>query len=172
MRYWVISDTHFGHKNIEEWCGRPNGYENMLLQNLAMLVQADDVLIHLGDVAFQEEKGFVKMLRRSVDGKMILVKGNHDRRSNGWYQRYGFDMVCDTLTLKRQGENVLFSHKPQDICQGFSLNVHGHFHNVEKSEWESDLVNVLTKRHLLIKCEHDYKPYLLDGLIKRHRKGL
>jgi len=56
MRYWLITDTHFGHENIKKYCNRPDGFEDLILENLNPTedegVCPGDVLIHLGDVCF------------------------------------------------------------------------------------------------------------------------
>ena len=60
---WITSDTHWSHKNIIEYCGRPfvdaSGnpdvelMDKTLLRNWRETVKGDDTIIHLGDVCFK-----------------------------------------------------------------------------------------------------------------------
>ena len=164
MNYWIITDTHFGHPNMEKYLGRPHGYEQKILKNLNV-VKEEDVLIHLGDVAFNESAYWNVQLRNAVKGKMILTLGNHDKHSLTWYYARGWDFICKSSTLKIFGYNILFSHKPMD--GDFDLNIFGHFHNNPRERWEESLVTLLTPKHKLMTLEHEYRPWNLKALIKK-----
>ena len=67
---WIISDTHFGDKDLRAGVpGRPSDEELVKLINAR--VGRKDVLIHLGDVGNTE---FIRQLR----GYKVLIMGNHD----------------------------------------------------------------------------------------------
>lgn len=165
MNYWVITDTHFGHANCLEWCSRPKDFEERILSSIEALVKDGDILIHLGDVAFYNEEKWHRKLRCVTGSYNWLVRGNHDKRSDVWYLKKGWDFVGESILLRRYGKDILLSHKPQPEC-GFDVNIHGHFHNCEYKRREEELLDILTERHLLIKCEHDYKPYRLRKLVE------
>ena len=95
MTYWVISDTHFGHEACKEWCGRPDDFEDKIFNYMASFIEPEDILIHLGDVAFYNEKQWHRWLRSEVHGKHWLVKGNHDKRSDIWYLNNGWEYVSN-----------------------------------------------------------------------------
>ena len=81
MRY-VTSDTHYGHENIIRFCGRPYAdahHMNVgLVNRAAAVVEPDDELWHLGDVALGYLNSSLTNLAR-VPGQVTLVAGNHDR---------------------------------------------------------------------------------------------
>lgn len=116
---WITSDTHFNHDVLVHENLRPPDNKKLILSEWKRLIAKQDTLIHLGDVIFyqyQELKGILD----SVPCRKILTRGNHDKKTNGWYQRNGFDFVCDGMRL---GE-YYFTHKPED----YLVNVHGHLH--------------------------------------------
>ena len=42
MNVYIISDTHFNHKEkMVKWCGRPENYEELLTKNLRQLTEKD-----------------------------------------------------------------------------------------------------------------------------------
>ena len=51
MKFFVIGDTHFLHENIIKYCNRPTDFNKLIIKNWNKVVKAEDVVIHLGDVA-------------------------------------------------------------------------------------------------------------------------
>jgi len=167
VKTWLITDTHFGHKNVITWCNRPANFVEKVERGLDVIAP-DDVLIHLGDVFWKDPENYCKIFDRKF--KKILVKGNHDKQTNTWFYRRGWDFVCDSFRMKAHGFDIQFSHKPMKLEA--DLNIHGHFHNAPKERWEPELIELLTDRHILI-CLEDrkYKPVLLDSLLMKEIKG-
>ena len=128
MKYWITTDTHFGHKNIIEYCGRPIGFEELIIENLKKVVAYDDVIIHLGDVAFRDHNSWVRRFCESIPGKKILCIGNHDRNSTSWYIDKGFCIACHELIIPIYGEKISFTHR-ESTSNNYTLNIHGHGHN-------------------------------------------
>jgi len=42
---WIISDTHFGHRNIVEYQDRPENHDEIMIRRWAASVGEDDVLM-------------------------------------------------------------------------------------------------------------------------------
>ena len=61
MARFLISDHHFGHANIIEYCDRPfssvGEMDTTLLNRHYETVDADDLLVHLGDVPMDMSTG-------------------------------------------------------------------------------------------------------------------
>jgi len=131
---WLITDTHFNHNAMIPYCGRPENYTELILENWSKVVQEGDVTIHLGDVIFSKSGTLLQLLSR-VKGTKILVRGNHDKEKDNWYMTHGFDFTCDELVKK----DVLFSHIPKPKRDGIRLNVHGHFHNTDHRSVEPEI---------------------------------
>lgn len=120
---WFSADTHFGHKNIIQYCDRPyDSVEEMdrdLIANWNDLVRAEDEVYFLGDFSLDFRR--VKQVVPLLNGKIHLVAGNHDlchssnNNARAYALRYiqaGFCDVTETTTLEIAGEEVLCCHMP------------------------------------------------------------
>jgi calcineurin-like phosphoesterase family protein len=113
---------------IQKHCRRPSDVDLILITNWKRLVLPEDLVIHLGDVAW----GFLAKDKVLLDwmsdlpGTKFLIKGNHDSHGNEHYLRNGFSSVCNGMVMS----SVFLSHRAQKIIpDGCYLNVHGHSHN-------------------------------------------
>ena len=48
---WLISDTHFFHKNIGLFCPRPDAWQDLIVENWNRFIQPGEIIFHLGDLA-------------------------------------------------------------------------------------------------------------------------
>ena len=150
-KVWIISDTHYGHKNIcrgvTAW-RLPDGsiplsqtrdfktIEQMnesIVNNINSVVGQDDVLIHLGDWSFG---GFenVKIFRdRIVCQEIHLILGNHDHHienNRGDCQELFTSVNHYTKLMYKFGTFVLM-HYPMASWDGLNkghTHLHGHVH--------------------------------------------
>lgn len=160
---WLITDTHFNHAAVvkEEFCNRPADHGEIMIKWLRHYLTPQDTLIHLGDVIFDRAYELHTMLAQVECRSKILVRGNHDRKSNNWFLNNGFDFVCTMLVI----DNILLSHKPQKHWPtGVTVNIHGHFHNTDHRSKEPEFNEFWdSKRHKLLAMEYtDYKPVKLQ----------
>lgn len=132
MKTFIVSDTHFGHKNIITFTGeggklfRPfssvEEMDEVMIENWNKTVSPTDKVYHLGDVVINR-KHLVTLAK--LNGRKVLVKGNHDIFKLDDYTQYFYDIrgyhVLDRLIL---------SHIPlhEDSLSRFRGNVHGHLH--------------------------------------------
>lgn len=159
-KIWVITDTHFTHQMFVDEGIRPENYNELIIENWNKVVRDDDLVIHLGDVIFGQDKGRIKDILSGLKGRKILVKGNHDYKPDVWWLEMGFEHVYDTLTYK----DVIFSHVPMKLPQDFRLNIHGHLHN--STHRIEEVQGVLSKNHKLIALEiNGYRPERLSDLL-------
>ena len=177
MKIFLISDTHFNHSKMVEYCGRPKDFSEIIKKELLKSISKDDILIHLGDVCFGNDKENNNWFGENLNCRKWLVRGNHDNKSNAWYLENGWDFVCDSFVFKFEGKKILFSHQPLKIADN-DFNIHGHFHNAlprllrgewkvdgEKERNEQDLLNLTSDKHKLIALEETkYKPVLLKSI--------
>ncbi len=162
MNIWVVSDTHFGHTLLQQKTHRPVNADQIMLSNIEYIHMAPlDLFIHLGDICIGNDSFWHKQLRLKVKGRMLLVLGNHDKRSISWYFDHGWDMVVNRFDLKRFGKRIAFTHEPIQIEDSFDLNIHGHLHNNTRITEYPVRKNI----HKLVMMEHHYKPIKLQTII-------
>lgn len=154
---WVITDTHLGHDKMFKEHGLPEGFEELILRAIATIVSENDVLIHLGDVAFYNRTFWHKELRKACKGKMWLTPGNHDKDTLTFYLSMGWDFVAREFAMQIYGLNVQFTHKPLSEVTG-DVNIHGHLHSQRTQQQE------VSPKHLLVKNE--LAPISLRRLLK------
>ena len=175
MKIHIISDTHFNHKNIKEYCNRPDDWEDKIFKGLQESANAEpDILIHLGDVSL----GFDALRHEfitTIFKRSWLILGNHDGKSMNWYMNHGWDFVGRSVMIYLYGIRILFSHRPYPFPpmktvtselrrqvafseemidkprSNFDINVHGHCHNRPNLELE-------TWQKPFILENQDYKP--------------
>lgn len=169
MNYYIITDTHFNHQNLVDWTERPANFEKQILSGLKELPH-NSTLIHLGDVCIGNDEAVHQRLteiRDMLNLNLVLVRGNHDKKSGHWYIDHGWNFVCDSLQVNYMGEHILFSHRPkQKNNSGHTINVHGHTHGNNHREdehiaWYNPKYNIDVCPELV-----GYKPLRLDSLIK------
>lgn len=164
MKVWIITDTHLGHKKLIEW-GRPVDFEQQITSSLRREVKSEDLLIHLGDVAIGHDEEN-NLLITSVPCKKILVKGNHDSKSNSWYLGHGWDFVCHSFMDVLWGKRVKFAHAPEPIEEDIDLQLHGHSHGDAHRD-EEFCPFYSPEYHKEVALEKTgYRPILLESLLK------
>ena len=134
-KYWFVSDTHFGHKNIMLHDHRPfSDVEEMwaAMKQLwnGRVAKNDDVWI-LGDFCFRSAKDPVTYLRE-LKGKKHLIIGNHDKEllKDEAAMKY-FETVDDYRKIHDNGNTIILCHYPLAEWDGYfrgSWHIYGHIH--------------------------------------------
>lgn len=77
MKYYLTTDTHFGHDILMQYSGRPEGFSDLILENIIQTPHGEaDVLIHLGDICIGKDTEWHKRLNaaRAVKRNSDLIK--------------------------------------------------------------------------------------------------
>ena len=165
---FYISDTHFGHKNIEQYKNKNRPFANSdehdksLIDAWNKAVSPEDTVYHLGDI-LSKKGGNLEILKK-LNGKKILIMGNHESENIDEYRKY-FDDCKAVLTE----DDILFSHYPVHPSQlefRQKFNVHGHMHKE----------SIADERYINISVEHtDFTPIEhseLMSIIEKRKKSL
>jgi calcineurin-like phosphoesterase family protein len=165
---FLVSDTHFGHQRELDF-GRPKGYEDRILKAVRNL-PPNSLLIHLGDICFGADAYWHDIIE-ALNCQKILVRGNHDHKSNNWYLTHGWDFVCNEFSGDYFGEKILFSHIPQLYDQKkYSVNVHGHLHDNRHRGSTEEFV-FKGRSYRLVSMEFlKYQPVKLETLLQDKTK--
>lgn len=175
---WLVTDTHLNHEMLSRKGYRPQGFEDQILHNLSHLVREGSVLIHMGDVCIGDDAAqHARMLWAVREARSkVLIRGNHDKKSDTWYYRAGWDLVVSELWLERYGWDIVLSHEPRVFGPGFVpwpelRNIHGHTHgNGHRSVDVRDYYN--PAYHVELALEHtNYEPVQLARYQKIWKKG-
>lgn len=160
---WIIADTHFFHTNIGQYCDRPDGWQDMILENWNRYIQPGDIVFHLGDLALGKKED-TEALVPLLNGKLYLMRGNHDRRGKAFYDMLGITLVPDPLQMiYSKNLRLIFSHRPILLLEPGVLNLHGHIHNNPAPE--------LSPRHINLSIEvRDYRPWRLSEILAPYPK--
>lgn len=160
---YFISDTHFGHKNIINYCDRPfNTVEQMnefMIKQWNSVVNKKDVVYHLGDFSLTPKPDTLRIMEQ-LNGTKYLIKGNHDTYTNQFYRDIGFKEIYDHPIIIQ--EFLVLSHEPipWKISPIF-LNLYGHIHTSELFEtWGAGAACMCVERH-------NYTPVSIE-VIKQH----
>ena len=163
---WIISDTHFGHKNIIKFQQRPETHEEIMLSNWIERVGEDDVILHLGDVFLGKDGNplrWASIISR-MPGRKYLIPGNHDKQKRRLYEEVaGFQVIRPFIH-----NGIAYTHRPissdfpvfhdewdsndtlvdwfrlhdtvrdAKAREGWHTNVHGHIHG-NSLNWSADL---------------------------------
>lgn len=166
MKYWIITDTHFFHVKMIEYCGRPEGFEYKIQKGLEV-VGSEDILIHLGDICIGKDALAHLQFIQPLQCKKWLIRGNHDKKSDKWYLEHGWDFVGNEILLDKFGKRILLTHRPAPDGE-YDINVHGHQHNNQDNDLVHDAeygANKHDKQKLFAIEFTNYQPVLLQKFI-------
>ena len=153
-KIWLVSDTHFFHSRIIEYCNRPfqtaDEMNFALIKNWNSVVSDNDIVYHLGDVTWKRCDEILSVLK----GKKELILGNHDDIEKHNLQQH-FRKIHAS---KKLSGNILLTHYPVVCDFGNQYNVHGHIHDK----------NLDSKQHINVSVEQtEYTPIQLESLLER-----
>lgn len=178
---FVISDTHFGHTNSWEKFKLPNGdplrpftsteeMDETMVERWNAKVGPHDTVYHLGDVVINRKS--LHHVKR-LNGKLRLIRGNHDIFKDQDYRDVGFDSLYGVRVFT---DKFILSHiplHPDCITDRFKVNVHGHLHANEVTWQKTPGLGELTidPRYLCVSVEHtNYEPLSFEEVDARIAK--
>lgn len=123
---YIISDNHFGHKNIIKHENRPfvdeDVMDDYMIKRWNSIVEKNDTVYHLGDM-FLCKKDRAEDICSKLNGKIHLIIGNHDKTD---YKVKGrFEWVKEYYELKYFGQKIVLFHYP---IESWNKSHHGSYH--------------------------------------------
>ena len=178
---FVISDHHLGHTNSWEKFKLEDGSplrpftsteemnETMIERHNAKVKQQDTVYF-LGDVVIN--KKYLELVKR-MNGRKILIRGNHDIFKDEDYREVGFEQLHGVRVFV---DKFILSHiplHPDCVSERFRVNVHGHLHANQVKLSAIDMDTNATKQYIdpryLCVCveQTDFTPLHFDEVEER-----
>lgn len=160
---WFTSDLHFGHRSAITMNGRP--FEDVEEMNEALIrrynevVTADDTVYILGDLCYRMPIEEANQLIGRLNGKKILLKGNHDKM----YDDTLFEGIYDFLEIHEDGLIIALMHYPMmqwPMGNHGSLHLHGHMHNSSEYNLAQQAQNI--RRYDVGVDANNYSPVSLQ----------
>ncbi|MFD1125972.1 metallophosphoesterase [Lentilactobacillus raoultii] len=149
---FFTADTHFFHERllgISEFAPRPfltvEDMNDTIIENWNRRVGKDDVVYHLGDIAILHTKPEKEAYKRifeilkQLNGRLVLIKGNHDSRNLFKYlakhnylvdNHPKFEFHDVGVLIKMNHCQYYLTHYP--MMMGIVkqiINLHGHIHH-------------------------------------------
>lgn len=111
---YIISDTHFMHDNIIKYANRPASHNQIMFEKWNETVKENDLIIHVGDLShglykYHNGDEILHEICTNLNGKKILLRGNHDRNHDEYYNNMGF-IVKDYIYMS--DINTIINHYP------------------------------------------------------------
>lgn len=116
MKIFLSSDTHYGHKNIIGFCGRPfptvREMDEEFIRRWNAVVTDVDVTYHVGDLSYYKDAKTADILR-SLNGKIFLVRGNHDTPKRcGTLSKDIVEILPSLCAIEVHGRLAVLCHLP------------------------------------------------------------
>jgi calcineurin-like phosphoesterase family protein len=140
-RRFVYADPHFGHASIITYAQRPwvsvDKMDADLVKLYNSVVGKDDLVYWLGDVTLRgpDKKGWLARILGKMNGRKVLVFGNHDDWHWQHYLDVGFQSAHTFLEFQdpaiRESEyrGIRLCHDPAWAQDKNYLWIVGHLHN-------------------------------------------
>jgi calcineurin-like phosphoesterase family protein len=188
----VIADLHLSHAGVTRFLradgtklrpwDTPEEMDAALIERWNSVVEEFDRVYILGDVAINKR---ALPLLDQLNGKKVIVLGNHDIFGAKEYLKYVDDVRGSKVVDGPEGPRAILTHIPihERSIGRFVVNIHGHLHSnvvereVWKGYWSDDTVPLTLvdgdrfedepdPRYVCVSAEHiDYTPVLLEEVI-------
>lgn len=106
------ADHHFGHNKLfdtfepirQKINFNFNQFENELIKRWNTKIQSKDIMLYLGDFCINKRDisktlHNIKTITSKLQGKKVLIKGNHDKLDNHYYLNNGWDLVIENAYI-------------------------------------------------------------------------
>ena len=139
---FYIADTHFGHNAVLKYDKRPfqtiEEMETLMVKSWNKAVRTSDTVYILGDFCWQGAEEWLRLVKK-LNGKKVLLKGNHDLKHFPEELQNKFIGIYDYLEVDDQGRKVILSHYPILFYRRSNNPKYymlcGHVHITAENDW-------------------------------------
>jgi calcineurin-like phosphoesterase family protein len=135
-RCFFISDSHFSHRKIIEYCNRPfataEDMDREMIKRWNAKVRKNDNVFFLGDFCFGRDSIDPSIFLAQLNGNIYFIKGNHDHIERLASCPSGIRGFWDILNITINAQKIVLCHYPMISWQGKedkAWMLFGHCHN-------------------------------------------
>lgn len=157
---FFVSDVHFGHRNIIQYCNRPytsvDEMDDALVSNWNETVNSDDEVWMLGDFAFHNYQRI-----DDLNGVIHLVPGNHDHERIAKVSPY-IDHIHGEIHYLKVNKDWRFTlcHYPiESWRREYKYHLHGHSHGAS--------TKMKNRMDVGVDATRLYRPMHIEEVMKR-----
>lgn len=135
-KLFFTSDQHFFHYNVIKLCNRPfnslNEMHKSIISHHNAVVGKNDICYHVGDFAFLNNSNLMKLesVLNKLNGRNILILGNHDPDKSFTLVNMGFESVHTSLVLPEDNKFILCHDPAVSIVDRSRIWIVGHVHDL------------------------------------------
>ena len=185
MKTFFTSDLHFGHERVIKFDNRPfQSVEEMdeeLIRRWNNKVDKGDLVYVLGDMIWKAASNDATKIIKSLNGQIVLIKGNHDRFLHNAAAKKALAGIKDyddiTVTLENGSvKRCILSHYFMPFYNGHRRNavhLHGHSHTTAEHFLELSIAKSLNENGYRneiynVGCMFwNYEPVTLDEILNQ-----
>ena len=170
MSKYYISDLHLFDKDILKSAKRP--HKNLKEMHTDIIIKwnkkvsTNDTVYILGDIGrprnYKEKIEMIQILK-SLNGKKVLIVGNHDREiiRDSRFKKC-FVAIKEYYRILDSRKRVILFHFPIEDWEGKTkgtIHLHGHIHKKN--------INSIKNRYHIGCDNHNFTPVSLNDLLKK-----
>jgi calcineurin-like phosphoesterase family protein len=89
-------------------------HDDMLIEKWNSVIENDDCVLFQGDFTFNKHS-----LAHQLNGKKIILRGNHDNKSDKFYLNSGWDYIVSNIIVDNENEKLIYEDNPLgEYCNG------------------------------------------------------
>ena len=165
MSIFLISDQHFYHSNILMWIDDKarrvfptvNKMNEYIIKHHNEVVGKGDLTYHLGDFTFSKNYRDIQHILEKLNGRHILILGNHDLFRPFEYTEMGFESVHTSLEIEG-GFTLIHDPAVAGVLKDTDF-IHGHTHGLG--------LRLAPNAYSVSVEMHDYYPVDLEEIVKQ-----
>ena len=161
-----IADLHLSHKNLATHRGFQDEFyqdEHIIKEWNKVVTGKKDITYILGDLTMEKRTNYHLLDR--LNGRKVVILGNHDAKNHVPSLLEHVDSVCGSLKVRYDGFTIMLTHipvHPMEFDYRLHYNIHGHIHDLEVSLSDG----AADDRYIKVCAESiDYKPKTLEQLL-------
>jgi len=126
MSTYFSADMHLGHRSVLTLCDRLfptiEAHDNAMINNHNSVIGENDTSYLLGDIAFRCSAEYCADCLSRMNGKMIILMGNHEKPLRQAYKKGLLDKLIKTKRLTIIGGEMAIYDKSIAISQLINVN--------------------------------------------------